>query len=90
MYLALGERDQSGKGERGHVDLAHEQPLQYHRIEVATGPSHQEPVQLHQQLQVYIIRLRSCPLRLLALTSCFQIDTLNPRPAPQNKRVKNS
>lgn len=76
-YLSLGESDQAGKGERGLVDLAHKQPFENHRIELATCSPDEEFVQLHNQLQVNIFGFGSGALRLLALTSGFQIDTLS-------------
>lgn len=38
--------NQSGKGERGLVHLAHEQPLQNHRTELTPSPPYKKPIQL--------------------------------------------
>lgn len=46
--LALHEVDEAAERERRAVDLAHEEPLQDHSVEVALGPPNKEAVQLRQ------------------------------------------
>lgn len=47
--LSIHEADESGEGHGSFVDFAHEKPLQYHCIELASCPTHQEPVELLQK-----------------------------------------
>merc|ERR1719281_657272 len=56
--------NQTGDGERGTVDLAHEEPLQDDLVELGLGSSGQEPVELHQQPQVDVLALGLGPANL--------------------------
>ena len=49
--LSIHEADESGEGHGGLVDFAHEKPLQYHCIELASCPTHQEPVELQKEIE---------------------------------------
>lgn len=44
--LALHEFSQTRERQRRLVDFAHEEPLQYHLIEIAISPPHEKSVQL--------------------------------------------
>jgi hypothetical protein len=57
MDLALHESDQTRERKRRLVDLAHEESLQYHRIELAACPPHQKPVQLFTDTPTYLSSL---------------------------------
>lgn len=46
MHLSLGEANQTGERNGRLVDLAHEKPLQYHGVELASRPPHKEAIQL--------------------------------------------
>lgn len=48
---------QPGQGEWCPVDLGHEQALEHGRIELGSRATGQETVQLHQQLDVHVLRL---------------------------------
>nr|GMD48299.1 probable pectinesterase/pectinesterase inhibitor 58 [Ipomoea batatas] len=51
-YLSRHESDEPGERNRRLVGLAHEETLQNHSIELASGPSHQKSVQLQQVNQL--------------------------------------
>jgi hypothetical protein len=54
MNLALHVSDQTRESKRRLVSLAHEESLQYHRIELAACPPHQKPVQLFTDRPIYL------------------------------------
>eukprot|EP00268_Persea_americana_P062952 TRINITY_DN8112_c0_g1_i2.p2 TRINITY_DN8112_c0_g1~~TRINITY_DN8112_c0_g1_i2.p2 ORF type:complete len:103 (-),score=13.49 TRINITY_DN8112_c0_g1_i2:1344-1652(-) len=74
-YLSIHEADESGEGHGGLVDFAHEKPLQYHCIELASCPTHQEPVELDKELEVDIIGFGRSSFGLLAFATCYKIYT---------------
>ena len=75
---ARHELGELGEGERGAVDLAHEQTLENGLVEVVLGrrATREEAVELHEKLQVHILRLgRRAVLNLVAPAS-LDVDPL--------------
>ena len=65
VLLALHELCQVVQRERRPVRPRHEQPLQDHLDELGVRPAAQEPVELHEELEVHVLRPRVGP-RLVA------------------------
>lgn len=77
LDLSLHKTNQSGERNGRLVDLAHEEPLKYHRIESASGPPNKKTVELNNELEINIIRFGGSSFGLLTLTTGYQIDTLH-------------
>merc|ERR1719221_680183 len=57
VTLALQVPHQASQGERGAVDLAHEEPPKDDLVELGVGPAGEEPVELDEQPQVDVLGL---------------------------------
>ena len=58
LALGSGVAGNLGKGDRGTVQLGHEQPAEDDLVERRVRATGQEAVQLHEELDVHIVALR--------------------------------
>lgn len=63
----MRETNQAGERDRRLVDLAHEQPLQYHSIELASRPSYEKTVQLIIEPTAIYIQNKQKPRGIISM-----------------------
>jgi len=74
LLLALELASDAGDRDRGAVDARHEQAAEDDLVEVRVGTAGQEAVQLDQELQVDVVALGRCAVRVTHMVA-VEIDT---------------